>query len=231
MLSEKKMAGVLADLTLVESLSDNQLASGGGSDSVYRVYRQSIMQRHGVTEAQFDTTLAWYGRHLEEYAALYAAVDKQIERREKRYGKSVGTSVDKPANSLLPLPQMLTIGANDPGRGFSFALDGHRLKKGDYLTLKMRFNQLDGNATVYLAAEYPHSETLYLRRQVHSSGPLEIVLQTDSARLPERIVGYVHLPDAPSRRVWVDSLTLTASPLIPASYNRINTASRLTPLK
>lgn len=230
-LSEGKMANVLADLALVESLSDNRLASEGPSDSVYRVYRQSIMAKYGVTEAEFDSTLSWYGHNLEAYSELYAAVDKRIENREKQYAGSTRQTPDDSDQSLLPLPGMLTIGANDPDNGFSFAIDGKRLKKGDCLTLKMRFNRLTGSATVYLAAEYPRMETFYIRSQVHTSGPVDITLQTDSARLPERITGYVHLTDAPSQRVWIDSLTLTASPLLPASYHRIHAATRLSPLR
>ncbi len=228
-LSEGEMADVLADLALVESLSDNQLATYGRSDSVAKVYRQSIMAKHGVTEAEFDSTLNWYGHNLEDYAKLYASVDKRIEDREKHYSKATGQKADKPENSLLPLPQMLSVGANDPDRGFSFAIDGKKLKKGDCLSFKMRFNRLNGSATVYLAAEYPGMETFYIRRQVHTSGPVDITLQTDSARVPDRIAGYVHLTDLPSQRVWIDSLTLTATPLLPASYHRIHTATRISP--
>lgn len=228
-LSEGKMADVLADLALVESLSDNQPATYGRSDSVSKVYRQSIMAKHGVTEAEFDSTLNWYGHNLEDYSNLYEAVDKRIEDRGKRYARATGQQADKPENSILPLPRMLSIGANDPDRGFSFAIDGSKLTKGDCLVLKMRFNRLTGNATVYLAAEYPRMETFFIRRQVHTSGTVDLSLQTDSARVPDRIIGYVHLTDAPAHRVWIDSLTLTASPLLRASYNRINATTRIAP--
>lgn len=228
-LPEGKMADVLADLALVESLSDNQLTTYGRSDSVSKVYRQSIMAKHGVTEAEFDSTLNWYGHNLEDYAKLYATVDKRIEDREKRYAKATGQKADKPENSLLALPQMLSLDANDPDRGFSFAIDGKKLKKGDCIDLKMRFNRLTGSATVYLAAEYPRMETFFIRRQVHTSGPVELSLQTDSARIPNRIIGYVHLTNAPDQRVWIDSLTLTASPMLPASYNRIHATTRIAP--
>lgn len=230
-LSEGKMADVLADLTLVESLSGSQAATAGRSDSVAKVYRQSIMAKHGVTEAEFDSTLNWYGHHMEEYEALYTTVDKRLEDREKRYAKATRQSADTPENSLLPLPRMLTVGANDPDRGFSFAISGKTLKKGDCLELKMRFNRLTGSATVYLAAEYPKMETFYIRRHVHTSGPVNISLQTDSARVPDRIIGYVHLTDAPIQRVWIDSLSLTTTPLLPASYSLIHTATRISPHK
>lgn len=33
--------------------------------------------RHGVTREQFDTTLVWYGHHIETYMKIY---DRVVER-------------------------------------------------------------------------------------------------------------------------------------------------------
>ena len=83
-LSDDVMAALLADLYVGEAYTVLEgpmaaSASIGDIDSAQRVLRQGTMQKHGVTEAQFDTTLRWYGHHLDRYDDV---CEKVIERRK-----------------------------------------------------------------------------------------------------------------------------------------------------
>ena len=55
-LSEEKMAHILADVHTAEAAIRN--ATGTDKDSLEQLYYQRIMQIHGVSRPDFDTTLA-----------------------------------------------------------------------------------------------------------------------------------------------------------------------------
>ncbi len=74
-ISPDKMAEIMADLHTGEAVVD---ANGAAyrNDSVKRALMQSICEIHGVTTADLDTSLYWYGNNLPEYVKVY---DKTIE--------------------------------------------------------------------------------------------------------------------------------------------------------
>ena len=102
-LSDDVMAALLADLYVGEAYTVLEgpmaaSASIGDIDSAQRVLRQGTMQKHGVTEAQFDTTLRWYGHHLDRYDDVCEKVIERIkeagrEARTAHTGASAGSFV------------------------------------------------------------------------------------------------------------------------------------------
>ncbi|MCH5327174.1 MAG: DUF4296 domain-containing protein, partial [Duncaniella sp.] len=65
-ISEKKMAEILADVYVGEAVIEStpQLFT---TDSARRAFKQEIFARHGVTNADVDTSLFWYGYNVEQY--------------------------------------------------------------------------------------------------------------------------------------------------------------------
>ena len=224
-MSESKMADVLADLAIVEEIS-TQPDSPLETDSMTKVMRQSIMSSHGVTEAQFDATLAWYGHHMDEYSKLYDKVGARLAEREKAYSEEEQKTQEGSVN-LWPLRRMISIGPNDAASGFSFSIPGSRIKKGDRIEWHFRLTDLEEGATAILAAEYGNFETTLTRRLFRENAPVDMVLQTDSSRVPRRIIGYIHLTRRPTRRVWVDSLSLQAFPYESDRYSAIHTHTKI----
>lgn len=208
-LSEGKMADVLADLTVADQLAMRSVRGDGAfaEDSARKVLRQSIMRRNGVTEAEFDSTLVWYGHHLDDYSKLYTKVEKRLADKQTRINRRAGVRTDN-ANNLWPLPQMLSFGRHDPTPGFSFSLPGDKVREGNTLAWTMRLNNFSGTATALLGAEYPNQELLYTRRSIHA-GTETVRLELPSNRQPARIIGYLHFTNPPRQRIFVDSLTLS----------------------
>lgn len=208
-LSEGKMADVLADLTVADQLAMRSVHGDGAfaKDSARKVLRQSIMRKNGVTEAEFDSTLVWYGHHLDDYSKLYTKVEKRLADKQSRINKKAGVRTDN-ANNLWPLPQMLSFGRHDPTLGFSFSLPGDKVRNGNTLAWSMRLNNFSGSATALLGAEYPNQELLYTRHSIHA-GSETVRLELPANRQPSRIIGYLHFNNPPMQRIFVDSLTLT----------------------
>lgn len=71
---EDKMTDILYDYHMAKSLS---------SDVSYRepykkeAYKNYVFQKHGITEAELDSSMVWYSRHPDKIAVIY----KEIEAR------------------------------------------------------------------------------------------------------------------------------------------------------
>ncbi|MDE6826066.1 MAG: DUF4296 domain-containing protein, partial [Paramuribaculum sp.] len=65
-LSPDEMAEVLADIHIGESVSETERRVFN-NDSIRRVLKQSILMKHGLNSETFDSSLMWYGQHIDLY--------------------------------------------------------------------------------------------------------------------------------------------------------------------
>lgn len=71
-LSESKMEDVLYDLHMAQGLA---LQSPYDSIDYYaRLYRQEVFAKHDITEADFDSSMVWYGAHIDRLGKIYDAL-------------------------------------------------------------------------------------------------------------------------------------------------------------
>ena len=89
-LGKKEMASLLTDVHKGESLIEinhNQFSS----DSMRRVMKQSVLDAHGVTQQQWDSSLSYYGRNIEQYIELYDIVIAGLEQELKNVNSRVNS--------------------------------------------------------------------------------------------------------------------------------------------
>ena len=78
-LSNKEMVSLLVDLHCAEGIL--QVAGYNyGHESEVEQYYQVILDEHGVTQAQFDSSLVWYTEHPAYFSRVYPKVRKQIQQ-------------------------------------------------------------------------------------------------------------------------------------------------------
>lgn len=83
-LSSREMRVVLADL----HKTDAMLQTTGWRISDYEVkdiYYAQTLERHGVSQAQFDSSLVWYTAHPQFFNKIYPKVLKDLAAEEKAY--------------------------------------------------------------------------------------------------------------------------------------------------
>jgi hypothetical protein len=208
-LPEGKMADVLADMLLEEAYVSRPYVVMV-SDSSKKAIRQTVFKQHNITQEEFDSTLNWYGHHLDKYAVLYDKVGKRIlKKQESFWGEEPQVSLDE---SMWQLPMMISVGPNAPTAHISFSIAGSSVKPGDVLEWQMRFNRIVGGGTLVLAAEYGDYDMAVARKGFRDNGKLTLRLTTDSLKSPKRIIGYIHFSSTPARQAWIDSISLTSYP-------------------
>jgi hypothetical protein len=81
-LEEKKMVELLVDIHLTDAVlyTNNGMADVKRDKSLY--YYPSVLEKHGITKAQMDSSVAWYTRHPPSLTRVYEKVIKDLEKRQ-----------------------------------------------------------------------------------------------------------------------------------------------------
>lgn len=81
-LSEKKMVELLVDTHLADAILyvDNSRSDEKRDKALF--YYPSVLEKHGISKAQMDSSVAWYMRNPAAYARIYQQVVKNLESRQ-----------------------------------------------------------------------------------------------------------------------------------------------------
>lgn len=85
-LSSREMRKVLVDL----HKTDGMLQVNGGRSTDYSekdVYYAQVLEKHGITQAQFDSSLVWYTAHPQFFNKIYPKVLKDLEKEEEAFNE------------------------------------------------------------------------------------------------------------------------------------------------
>ena len=78
------MRVVLVDLHKTEAML--QVAGLGIKDQdIKSIYYAQVLERHGVTQAEFDSSLVWYTAHPQLFDKIYPKVMADIKKEEEKY--------------------------------------------------------------------------------------------------------------------------------------------------
>ena len=238
-IDEDDMSGIMADLLLGDSYI-NLNGADFPNDSTRQALKQSIVERHGYTMRDYDSSLVWYAHNMEVYKDV---LDRTVERLEKS-GANIPDDVPQGAQQQGP-KRYPTVGDTAdlwadaertlvvaPTRGdltyFNFeTLDDKQPETGDRYELIFKYLTQNCRLVVMLAADYPNGTTQYMTRTTNYNGWTHIALQTDSVDKPRRVYGYIaYGSDAPVSIGYIDSLCILRTRLNREQYNYINTHRR-----
>lgn len=220
--SERQMIPVVTDMTL----ADTYLRTVGGNSPEQReAMMDYVLKKHGMTRAEYDSTMVWYARNVDEYYELTDKVNKELAKKQR---KMKGVSVDEmQAGDLWPYPRfavMSPLGAYD---GFNFSIPTADIEKGERLKLKMRFNgAVEGDAI--LGVEYENGVSNFQTSSLRGSR-LEMNLQTDTALKVKRIFLNMVTENELKRTILADSISLAALPFDSVQYYQIHSLRRYAP--
>ena len=231
-IEQSTMVDLMADMHKAEAVIDMN-SSAFSNDSLKKAMRQSVMMKHGVTQAQFDTTLVWYGHHAKEYDEMYEDVLAKLNEeaqelsdvkgpvlREglaqvKRY-PSAGDSADVWSKRRVWV--ISNSGADENTILFDFKTQSDN-KKGDRYNLSFKFsNSSNNDLEVFLGADYADGSLSYMYRDSGLEGINRYVLQGDSTKEIRRVFGYIKASPHGSDVCFIDSLQLLRTRLNTSQY-------------
>lgn len=219
-LSEDKMIDVMTDLQIAEAYDRSGASLQDNHGTRVEGIGLRVLKAHGVSEAEMDSTLTWYGRNMDEYAKLYKKVDERLAKQQQKYARAAGESESQNAGmDLWPYGRHLVADARSFTDGIVMSIQAEELVPGEKLTWKMRVQGMS-SPQLTLGVDYSDGSSAIVKNAAYSSSLwIEAELQTDTVLDVSRIFGVVNFgPD--DRRVFVDSIQLTHQPRGNGEFDR-----------
>lgn len=85
-LSQSEMENVLYDYHLAQGVAE--CGDGDVEQNRYK-YVQAVFQKHGITEAEFDSSMVWYSANSELLLKIYVRLNERFESESKGLGLGV----------------------------------------------------------------------------------------------------------------------------------------------
>ena len=193
-----KMEKILYDYHLTMGMSDNS------KNTEKEARKKYIFQKHGITAADFDSSMVWYTRESQELMSIYENLNKRFKReyehverllesREEANTRSFasGDTVDvwmkenilwftkSPLNNRLTF-EIKADSTFHPKDAFDWNMDYY------FMT--------EGEAIMGLNVIYENDSVIGMTKSITESGPQSIYLHTDSAYNIKSLNGFVYIP-------------------------------------
>ncbi len=219
-LSEDKMVQVMVDLQIAEAYERNGDANGYLHGQNRELLGRGVLMEHGVSVEEMDSTIAWYGRNMDEYSKLYKMIDAELNKRQLKYARAAGESDNVGSLAdLWPYSRHYVIDKNSLTNGLIVNIPVTELAPGDKLTWKMIVEGASSrNMTLGVDYEDGSSEIYKVANKGYDKW-VEVNLQTDSTHTVDKIFAIADF-DIPTSRVLIDSIQLYHTPLNHEEYRR-----------
>lgn len=202
---------ILTPEELEEVLYDYHLAQGlaeSSSDSVsYRryVYVQEVFRKHGITEAEFDSTMVWYSAHANYLNDIYKNLSLRYETELKAMGATEGISdnlnnlsaVGDTAN-IWTEQSFIVMQPNWLDGKFKFVIEADsNIHRGD--AFLWRYNarlvgdRNTGNeAYAALYIHFDNDSVAAVTRRIYNKSRMELRIETDTMLTVRSISGFIY---------------------------------------
>ncbi|MDE6695958.1 MAG: DUF4296 domain-containing protein [Muribaculaceae bacterium] len=214
-LSEDKMVDIMADIRIAEvyDRSGNSYEYLNGESR--ELLGRGVLLHHGVTVEEMDSTIAWYGRNMDEYAKLNKKIDEELNKRQLKYARAAGESENGGASTdLWPYAHHYVIDDKSLSNGIIASFPVTELSPGDKITWKM-LTQGASSRTLTIGVNYEDGTTEISK--INNGGFdkwVETSIQTDTVLNVTNIFAIASF-EYSNPRVFVDSIQLIHLP-----YNR-----------
>lgn len=105
-LSAREMQSVLHDMHYTEAVLQVAGYNYGHDEAVAKYYQQ-VLDKHGITQAQFDSSIVWYTDHPQRFDKIYPRVVKDLEAERDQW-IALHDQTQTLQNNTTPTPDALS---------------------------------------------------------------------------------------------------------------------------
>lgn len=215
-LSERKMKDVLVDMQLAEAVIGTNYKEYAEAEKKEALFR-SVFKKHGITQAEYDSSLVWYGRNLDVYMKVYDVVLAELNQRKKDLGDiqpDASPSSNRDSVNVWNRFSYLTFLPDAPYNGvyFDFVPAGG-YPAGSAFVLSFDVWGVHRGMTVApevrLSLEQPDTTVTEMRYITHD-GLNELAVRGKATEKVNRVYGYIRLQksDDVFYKVYIDRIRL-----------------------
>ncbi len=221
---------VLSDGVMEKVLYDYHIAKAMGENLDYNeqykrtLYLNAVFKKHNITQAQFDTTMAWYARHPEVVNEVYDIVRERLMASRENYNHLVSLRDGKPTKSkagdsidlwIWDRIHMLSGMPLDNKLMFTLPSDDN-YQASDTIKWTVGFNFLseqlvDTTKRPIMAMQVAYAKDTIISAlcRIDSSQVAQLVLQADTLGDIKELRGFIYYPtNQPKQTLLIDSVSL-----------------------
>ena len=192
-------------------------------DSMKATYKQSLLNKHAITQEEFDTTMVCYGAHIEDYISVYDDVIAQLEKESSQITATANQALSLIGDSvnLWHESSHYVINRRSPSQFLQFYVDYDEIwENGDSYTWQFKtFNNVS-SAIMAMVVEYKDFSTEYRTDDVKEDGWKKMTMVIDSLKTPVALYGYVKFDVREDEEVYIDSMSLIRNRFTELEYRR-----------
>ena len=221
---------VLSDGVMEKVLYDYHIAKAMGENLDYNeqykrtLYLNAVFKKHNITQAQFDTTMAWYARHPEVVNEVYDIVRERLMASRENYNHLVSLRDGKPTRSkagdsidvwIWDRIHMLSGMPLDNKLMFTLPSDDN-YQASDTIKWTVGFKFLseqlvDTTKRPVMAMQVAYAKDTIISAlcRIDSSQMAQLVLQADTLGDIKELRGFIYYPtNQPKQTLLIDSVSL-----------------------
>ena len=200
-IDEKDMTKILYDYHLADAMS-NEIAGGNRQ---WHEMQASVLKKHGVTQAEFDTSMTYYFRHSDKLEEIYKKVAERLSNEAEAQGVAVSDlnnfgniSHSGDTASIWEGGDAFVLALNKPFNihRFSIECDSSYYNGDDILfSLDANFLVQEGtrDAVIGLNIEYENDSTASNVLRLYSSNHYSLKLDDNNNRGMRKVRGFILL--------------------------------------
>jgi len=222
-LSREKMTEVLYDIQLAESIYQNDAQHFKTKPSKDALIA-GVLEKHGITQAQLDSSLVWYADNPEVYNRVNDSVIALLKRESERVVNQMPRHL-RPSRTvnynILPGYYYLT----DANNILTFTVDSFRIQSLPDFQVEFKTLWINQGADIDLSVTYEYKDTLITNSFKLDRDSAYIISKPDYADTLKYISGYIynHIDSLPDRTVLLYNIFVRDS--IPSLHaDSLNTA-------
>lgn len=82
-LSHEKMVDVMVDVQLAEAILRDKRLSGDDIEKMTNDYYRKVFEKHNITPQKFDTSFAYYEKHIEKFDEVYRDMLVKLNKMQR----------------------------------------------------------------------------------------------------------------------------------------------------
>ena len=194
-----KMERVLYDYHLNLGMSENS------KNTEKEARKNYVFQKHGITSAEFDSSMVWYTRESKELMSIYENLNKRFKREYEHVERLLESREEANTRSFAS-GDTVDIWMKEDILWFTKAPLNNRLtfeiKADSTFHPRDAFNwnmnyyfMAEGEAIMGLNVIYENDSVIGMTKSITESGPQNIYLHTDSAYNIKALNGFIYVPE------------------------------------
>jgi len=215
-LTDKQMEALLYDYHAAKALGDLEPSSQKYKATIYYM---SVFEKHHTTEAQFDSTLAWYSKNPDTFNKIYQKVIKRMQDEKGALERSIaisgrGSNVTLSGDSVniwMGVPMFSLSGEPYDNRVTFYYENDINFEERDTLRLNARIRYFNLNkrmnsneaAIVSMSIRYRNDSVISRLQKVLADDEISLTLHSENYGRIREVYGFFYFPKQRENRMML----------------------------